>query len=275
MAFCKGGLLPPHAAMENKENLLTDTNAGGSATRLTPKAAYEASARLLDQVILSHPGTPNVSSPLARLSITGKRVAALRVDSPGTTTGRQIGGLEVAQAQPDSDEGEPETWQGDDLVPTEDGPLEGENPVQEDLDRASGGHETDLPTLVLKRFQPAPVLEFGKVPCGSARTESMIISNPSNVGCDVTVESFPSEKGFSISWGNEQEHEDVPQSATTFQVTVPAKASLQVVLTWTPPGKRYIGNPSLALSQPLSASGAPLSFPSSPSILCSLCRVAL
>jgi len=257
-----------HVVMADKENVQVDTNTGpvSSADRqpMTPKAAYAATAALLQAVGSSNP-TSRYSSPLARLSITGKRMAALSVDRPAPPSSAAAAAT-TTNSLPESEEreregkvlkvegevrrghaadigceseDEPEVWAGDWLLQ---GDAVATSPVV--APRAAQVVE-DVPTLLLERFQAAPVLDFGRVPCGKAVTQDLLIVNKQATERRVTVESFPCDQGFGLHWAEdgtvecESGESKVPMVAAVagrFQFTVPAQESLLISVTWTPQG---------------------------------------
>ncbi|XP_048458010.1 abnormal spindle-like microcephaly-associated protein [Rhincodon typus] len=82
----------------------------------------------------------------------------------------------------------------------------------------SGGGE-DAPVLILTHFARTPYVCFNSVRIGSSKTETLAIENPETVPVWVTIDKFPSSKGFTVS-----EREFMVEPAEKYYLSI----------TWTP-----------------------------------------
>lgn len=65
------------------------------------------------------------------------------------------------------------------------------------------GLEGDAISITIGQFRAVPTIDFGRVERGQVKEVYLAVKNPGFLAARISVLKFPTEKGFSISWDEE------------------------------------------------------------------------
>lgn len=64
----------------------------------------------------------------------------------------------------------------------------------------------EAPTLYLEQFRAITILDFGTVESNVVISKSLVLRNTSSISRVITIEKFPSDKGFTVSWDEDEDY---------------------------------------------------------------------